>query len=325
MRKIWKFILSGAWIVNTMQSSAAADLTSYDQQDILAIREVAVVSYRNEKTNNFQQVGEIIKADTGNPVGRIYEHPRCYIVGYFGFLCGDWFPGETNANVFGFSGSLRKDCADCIASSKGSLQELIQGLNTTKDIVFTGLKEGGAIASLSAIDTIRSLTQGQIPGERNRIKLATFNTSSVGNVQFANEYKVFIPLENSLSFVHHDDYPRGGRSFTDFGKVGLPVRILPGEAWADLSSKTGTIVAQGSTVIGGSTVTLLGGLIAGTIAVPATAVVVYKLPAWLGVEPYGAPSADTISKAFAAVKTRIQTLGYQESLEFVGERPLGAR
>lgn len=317
------FVLGGVWMMNVVQAATNVNLTDYEQQDLLAIREVAVASYRNQKTNSLRQTGEIIRADTRELVGSIYEHPRCYIVGYSGFLGGDWFTGQVNADAFGFSGTVRKDCADTVYHSRNCLQDLVHGFDTTKDIVFTGFKEGGAMAGLSAADISSSFTQGLIAGDRGRIKLVTFNPSSLGDAQFAADYKNVIPLKNSLAFVNHDDYPRQGKSFADFGKVGLPVRILASESWTDLYNKSGAIMAQGSIIIiGGSTITILGGVITSAVAIPVTIGVAYKLPAWLGIEPYGVPSAETVGKAFRAVKAQIQRLGYEDSLELAGQRPI---
>lgn len=323
------FSICGVWLMNIAYASNIIDLMDYSEQDMSIIRKVAIASYRDEKIDSvdrLEQVGEVSRIDSKKPSVRVFSHPNFYVVGYVGFLCGDWLGGQTqNANVFGLSGTIQKDYAQCVLESKENLRDLLQTLVATKDVVFTGFKEGGALASLAAIDTALSFTHYHTLGNKNRVKVVTFNSASVGDSIFTSEYKMSIPLKNSIAFVPHDNYPRHGKSFADLGKVGIPIRILPSESWSDLYNKTGAVLAQGTTVITGSTATILGGLIAGSIAIPATIYVAYKLPSWIGVEPYGAPSEQTINKAFSETKLCIQRLSPEESLELAGQRPLSGR
>ena len=323
MKNISLAISMGVFILSSATfGSQPSDLIGYEDNDVAAIRNVAISAYQGKKVEG--HITDIYNKANTKRLAQACRISNFLVIGYedinWGGTLSRWFVGKTiDAGAFGASGEVFRDYAQCVLDTQDNLHDFLRSQAGSDDIVFTGYKSGASIASIAAISTSSYLNSVAAERNRNRIKLMTFCSEPPGDKIFAREYKRSIPLYDALSFVHHDNFPFK-RSFCETGGIGIPIRISPEESWKDISNKGHVIAAQCTTVLIGGAATVVGGAVIGALTAPITVGTAYKLPAWMGAEPYGAPSEETVKKAFHESSDRSKTLMQAERIELIGMR-----
>lgn len=319
----------------------------YTEDHIMAIRKVALNSYRgisNVNTESIKHIGSL--TSDGEEIAYLYHYKNIYILGYIGLSLESCGCGEQmrfmkkvtqiiEDDEFYSVGSVKGTYLELTKKNKNNLLNLLSErdylfnnvhasyqitnprINTSHfDIVFTGFYDSGSLASLAAVELVYTNKNEY----QSIVKLVTFAPLSLGDAEFTMEFKDIINRENCISFIKIQDYPGEHNKFSDFGKIGLPIYSLAEEDREGFGAKLAVILSQGTIAVFGTAITASSGFMPALVTIPGTILAVKYLPRITGIDPYEFPTESAVRNGFKDLKENLETTDRMTDRELLGRR-----